>query len=99
MANSFKKLMEEEYESRFTLPNLNGKSDFQLIEQRIDEQRQSRRLNGDVADLFLPRMVRAIIGMFGGEVASDNDPFDRPAPSDYRSTLPTSTPKGPSGYE
>ena len=87
--------MEEEYESRFTLPNPTGKSDFQLIEERIKEQRQNRRWNGDVADLFLPRMVRAIIGIFGGEVASDNDPFDRPAPSDYSSTLPASMPKGP----
>ncbi len=97
MANSFKRLMEEEYEPRFTLLYPNGKSDFQLIEQRIEEQRQSRRLNGDVADLFLPRMVRAIIGIFGGEVATDSDPFDRPAPSDYRSTLPSTTPKGPGG--
>ncbi len=97
MVNSFKTLMEEEYESRFTLPNQNGMSDFQLIEQRIEEQRLSRRLNGDVAELFLPRMVRAFIGMFGGDVASDNDPFDRPAPSDYGSTIPTSSPKGLGG--
>ena len=95
MANSFKRLMEEEYEPRFMLPNNNGLSDFQLIEQRLEEQRQNRRFNGHVADLFLPRMVRAIIGIFGGEVATDSDPFDRPAPSDYRSTLSTNTPKGP----
>ncbi len=95
MTNSFKQLMEEEYESRFTLPNNNGMSDFQLIQQRLEEQRQNRRFNGDVADLFLPRMVRALIGMIGGEVASDNDPFDRPAPSDYSRTLPMSQPKGP----
>lgn len=95
MANSFKRLMEEEYEPRFTLPINNGMSDFQLIEQRLEKQQQTRRFNGDVADLFLPRMVQAIIGMFGGEVANDSDPFDRPAPSDYRSTLPPSTPRGP----
>lgn len=95
MANSFHRLMEEEYEPRFTLPNPNGMSDFLLIERRIEEQQQTRRFNGDVAELFLPRMVRAIIGIFGGEVATDSDPFDRPAPSDYRSTLPQSGPKGP----
>ena len=36
MANSFKRLMEEEYEPRFMLPNNNGLSDFQLIEQRLE---------------------------------------------------------------
>ena len=96
MANSFKRLMEEEYEPRFTLPINNGMSDFQLIERRLEQQQQTRRFNGDVADLFLPRMVRAIVGMFGGEVANQSDSFDRPAPSDYRSTLPSSGPKGPS---
>ncbi len=95
MANSFKRLMEEEYEPRFMLPNNNGLSDFQLIEQRLEEHRQNHRFNGDVADLFLPRMVRAIIGIFGGEVSTDSDAFDRPAPSDYRSTLPPTAPKGP----
>lgn len=96
MANSFKRLMEEEYEPRFTLPINNGMSDFQLIERRLEQQQQTRRFNGDVADLFLPRMVRAIVGMFGGEIANQSDSFDRPAPSDYRSTLPSNGPKGPS---
>jgi hypothetical protein len=85
MGNSFKKLWEEE-EQRFTLPLNNNMSDFQLIGRRIEQQQQTRRFNGDVADLFLPRMIRAVIGMFGGEVASDSDngSFDRPAPSDGR---------------
>lgn len=96
MANNFNRLMEEEYEPRFTLPSQNnGMSDFQLIERRLEKQQQTNRFNGDVADLFLPRMVRAIIGIFGGEVAHESDSFDRPAPSEYRSTLSPRGPKGP----
>ena len=98
MANSFKRLMEEEYEPRFTLPINNGLSDFQLIQRRLEEQQQTRRFNGDVADLFLPRMVRAIIGIFGGEIANESDSFDRPAPSDYRSLKSTRGPMGPSNH-
>jgi hypothetical protein len=98
MANSFKRLLEENNEPRFTLPIKNGMSDFQLIERRLIEQQQNRRFNGDIADLFLPRMVRAIIGIFGGEVANESDFFDRPAPSDYRSTLPPSVPRGPGNH-
>ena len=95
MANSFIQLMEEEYEPRFMLPNNNGFSDFELIEQRIKEQRLNQHFNSDVADLFLPRMVRTIIGIFGGELANDSDSFDRPAPSDYITPLITRTPKSP----
>ena len=95
MANSFIQLMEEEYEPRFMLPNKNGLSDFELIAQRIEKQRLNHRFNSDVADLFLPRMVRTIIGIFGGELANDSDSFDRPAPSDYITPLITRTPKSP----
>lgn len=97
MKNSFIQLWEEE-EERFTLPVHNGMSDFQLIGRRIEQQQQTRRFNGDVADLFLPRMIRAVIGIFGGEVASDNDnsAFDRPAPSDVGRNR-SSGPRGPGG--
>jgi hypothetical protein len=100
MANSFTMLMEDdgnEFNRRFTLPNQNGMSDFQLIEQRLVQQQQTRRFNGDIADLFLPRMIKAVIGMFGGEVASDNDSFDRPAPSDFGHPISSTYPKGPGG--
>ncbi len=96
MANSFIKLMGEEYEPRFMLPNKNGLSDFELIGQRIEEQRLNHRFNSDVAALFLPRMVRTIIGIFSGELANDSDSFDRPAPSDYINPLTAKSPKGPS---
>lgn len=99
MKNSFRQLWEEE-EERFTLPAPNGMSDFQLIGQRIEQQQQSRRFNGDVADLFLPRMIRAVIGMFGGEVASDGDSsaFDRPPPSGGGGGNRSSVPRGPGGF-
>ena len=87
--------MEEEYEPRFNLPLNNGMSDFQLIEKRLQQQKDSHRFNGDVADLFLPRMIRTVIGMFGGEVTNASDAFDRPAPSDFGHPMPTSVPKGP----
>lgn len=100
MGNSFENLWEEE-EQRFTLPpNTKGISDFQLIQMRIEQQQHSTRFNGDVAELFLPRMIRAVIGMFGGEVATntDNDAvFDRPAPSDVQWRR-VSKPKSPSIY-
>lgn len=96
MINSFKRLMEEEYEPRFTLELKNGLTDFERVKQQLEQQQRTRRFNSDVADLFLPRMVRAIVGIFGGDVANDSDTFDRPAPSDYRSTVPNSGgPKGP----
>ncbi len=100
MANSFTMLMEadeNEFNKRFTLPNQKGISDFQQIEQRLIQQQQTRRFNGDVADLFLPRMIKAVIGMFGGEVASDSDSFERPAPSDFGRPISSSGPKGPGG--
>ena len=78
MANNFNRLMEEEYEPRFNLPLNNGMSDFQLIEKRLQQQKDSHRFNGDVADLFLPRMIRTVIGMFGGEVRTVLASFARP---------------------
>jgi hypothetical protein len=96
MGNSFKRLMEEEYEPRFTLPLQNGMSDFQLVERRLEQHQRTQRFQSDVTDLFLPKMVRAIVGLFGGEVAPNNDSsIDRPAPSDFRSHLPKLEPKGP----
>ena len=94
MKNNFEGLWEEE-EQRFTLPVNNGVSDFKLVEARIHHQQQTRRFNGDVAELFLPRMIRTVLGLFGGDVASDTDTFSRPPPSSGGGSGPSSGPSGP----
>ena len=83
--NNFARLMEEEYEPRFTLPQMTE------IERRIQRKHDSFRVTGDVIDLFFPKIIRTVIGMLGG----DDDNSSRPAPSDFGGHMPTSGPKAP----
>jgi hypothetical protein len=95
--NNFKRLMEEDYESRFQLPEMSHiGSDIDQIEARLLKRHASIRLSSDVTDLFLPKMLRTVMGLFGGEVAprDDDDPsYSRPAP-DWGHSAP-SQPKAP----
>jgi hypothetical protein len=91
--NNLKRLMEEDFESRFTLPEMGA---FDPIEQRLLKHHQSTRFSGDVTDLFLPKMLRSLVSLFGGDVSHDSDTeFSRPAPSNYAGKVPVSQPKGP----
>ena len=90
--NNIKRLMETDYEARFELPPM-GEND--PIETKLLNRHASNRFNSDVTELFLPKMIRSIVGIFGGEVADDNTVFNRPAPSDYGKLTPQSRPKGP----
>ena len=82
--NNFKRLMEEDYESRFQLPEMSRiGSDIDQIEARLLKRHASIRLSSDVTDLFLPKMLRTVMGLFGGEVAprdDDDASYSRPAP-------------------
>jgi hypothetical protein len=80
--NNFKRLMEEDYESRFQLPEMtNIGGDIDQIEARLLKRHASIRLGSDVTDLFLPKMFRTVMGLFGGEVAPQDDAsYSRPAP-------------------
>ena len=86
--NSFKQLMEEEYEPRFTLPQMTE------IENRIQRHHHSCRLAGDVLDLFFPKVLKTVAGMLG---ADDDDNRNRTAPPDVGGTGASSQPKGPGG--
>ncbi len=85
--NNFKRLMEEEYEPRFTLPQMTE------IERRIQRKHDSYRVTGDVLDLFFPKIIKTVIGMLGG----DDNESARPAPSDFGGNVPSKTPKAPGG--
>ena len=95
--NNFKRLMEEDYESRFQLPEMSRiGSDIDQIEARLLKRHASIRLSSDVTDLFLPKMLRTVMGLFGGEVAprdDDDASHSRPAP-DWGHSAP-SQPKAP----
>jgi hypothetical protein len=95
--NNFKKLMEDEYENRFHLPEMDnvsfgGKND--PIHEGLLKKHASLRFNSDVTDLFLPKMFRTVLGLFGGEVAHDDEvSHSRPAP-DWGHSAP-SQPRAP----
>ena len=95
--NNFKRLMEEDYESRFQLPEMSRiGGDIDQIEARLLKRHASIRLSSDVTDLFLPKMLRTVMGLFGGEVAprdDDDRSYSRPAP-DWGYSTP-SQPKAP----
>lgn len=82
--NNFKKLMEDDYENRFQLPEMNhvsfgGAND--PIEAHLLKRHASLRYNSEVADLFLPKMFRTVMSLFGGEASTDDEiPLSRPAP-------------------
>jgi hypothetical protein len=82
--NSFHKLMEQEYEPRFTVPQM------MEIERRIQRQQNSYRVAGDMLDLFFPKIIKTMIGMLGGDDSSDDG--NHPAPSEMSSPY---KPKGP----
>jgi hypothetical protein len=82
--NNFKQLMEEEYESSFTLPQM------MAIEQRLNRKQHSMNVAGDILDLFLPKIFKTVAGMLGGE-----DDRNRPAPSSSGNTYRPSEPKAP----
>jgi hypothetical protein len=84
--NNFKQLMEEEYESSFTLPQM------MAIEQRLNRKQHSMNVAGDILDLFLPKIFKTVAGMLGSE-----DDRNRPAPSSSGSTFRPSGPKAPGG--
>ena len=84
--NSFQRLMEDEYESRFTLPQM------MEVEQRLQKKQNSYRVASDMIDLFFPKIIKTVIGMLGGD---DSDDRSRPAPSDSGSPFKPSGPKAP----
>ena len=91
--NNFKKMMEEHYEARFELPPM---GEIDPIHDKIMHRHASNCLKGDMTDLFMPKMLRAIAGIFGGNVAHDNDynEHSRPAP-DWGSHYTPTQPKAP----
>jgi hypothetical protein len=95
--NNFKKLMEDDYENRFQLPEMRdvsfgGAND--PIEAHLLKRHASMRFSSEVTDLFIPKMFRTVMSLFGGESASDDDiPLSRPAP-DWGHSAP-SQPKAP----
>jgi hypothetical protein len=95
--NNFKKMMEDEYENRFQLPEMDtvsfgGKND--QIHENLLKKHASLRLGSDVTDLFLPKMFRTVLGLFGGEVAPQGETsLNRPAP-DWGHSAP-SQPRAP----
>ncbi len=95
--NNFKKLMEDEYENRFQLPEMDGVSfggSNDPIEASLLKRHASLRFSSDVTDLFLPKMLRTVLGLFGGEVAPQDDTsHSRPAP-DWGHSAP-SQPRAP----
>ena len=95
--NNFKKLMEDDYENRFQLPEMRGASfggANDPIEAHLLKRHATMRLNSEVTDLFIPKMFRTVMSLFGGEAASDDDiPLSRPAP-DWGYSAP-SEPKAP----
>ena len=84
--NSFQRLMEDEYEARFTLPQM------MEVEQRLQKKQNSYRVAGDMIDLFFPKIIKTVIGMLGGD---DSDDRNRPAPSDSGNPFKPSGPKAP----
>jgi hypothetical protein len=96
--NNFKRLMEDDYESRFQLPQIDeislGRDYMDSIEESLLKKHASIRLSSDVTDLFLPKMFRTVLGLFGGEVAPHEETsHSRPAP-DWGYSAP-SQPKAP----
>ena len=84
--NSFQQLMEEEYESRFTLPQMLA------VEQKIQRKQHHVRVASDMLDLFFPKIIKTVINMLGGE---DED-MGRKAPSNFKTHRPEE-PKAPGG--
>jgi hypothetical protein len=95
--NNFKKLMEDDYENRFRLPEMDGVSfggKNDPIHEGLLKKHASLRFGSDVTDLFLPKMFRTVMGLFGGEVApEDETSHSRPAP-DWGHSAP-SQPRAP----
>ena len=84
--NNFQRLMEDEYESRFTLPQM------MEVEQRLQKKQNSYRIAGDMIDLFFPKIIKTVIGMLGGD---DSDDRSRPTPSDSGNPFKPRGPKAP----
>jgi hypothetical protein len=82
--NNFKQLMAEEYESRFSLPQM------MEIENRLNRKQHSMNVAGDILDLFLPKIFKTVAGMLGSE-----DDRNRPAPSSTNSAYRPTGPKAP----
>ena len=95
--NNFKKLMEDDYENRFQIPEMDNVSfggNNDPIHERLLTKHASLRFGSDVTDLFLPKMFRTVLGLFGGEVAPrDEILHSRPAP-DWGHSAP-SQPRAP----
>ncbi len=85
--NSFQRLMEEEYEPRFTLPQMLE------IEQKLQRKDLNYRVAGDMLDLFFPKIIKTMIGLLGGEDRDDDSP--RQAPSDSGTPYKPKEPKAP----
>jgi hypothetical protein len=89
--NNFKKLMEDDYENRFQLPEMRGVSfggATDPIEAHLLKRHASMRFSSEVTDLFIPKMFRTVMGLFGDDI-----PLSRPAP-DWGHSAP-SQPKAP----
>ena len=90
--------MEDDYENRFNLPEMTKiGSDVHQIEACVFKRHATLELGKDVTDLFLPKMFRTVMGLFGGEVApqdEDDSSHSRPAPDWGHPTAP-SQPKAP----
>ena len=79
--------MEEEYESRFTLPQMLA------VEQKIQRKQHKVRVASDMLDLFFPKIVKTVINMLGGE----EDDKGRKAPSSFEKMPRPEEPKAPGG--
>jgi hypothetical protein len=85
--NSFQRLMEDEYEQRFTLPQM------MEIEHRLQRRQETIKTTGDVIDLFLPKFFKAFVHLLGG---SDSDAQSAsPSPAERGGMSRSDTPKAP----
>jgi hypothetical protein len=85
--NNFQRLMEEEYEPRFTLPQM------MEIENRLKRQQNTIRTTSDMVDLYLPKVIKAFIHLLGG--TDSDDSRSSPAPSDLPHMPKQGKPKAP----
>ncbi len=84
--NNFHQLMEDEFESRFTLPQM------MAVEQILQKKQNSMRVTSDVVDLFFPKIIKTFVALLGGDMDSTDKRHNTP---DVGGDLRNREPKAP----
>ncbi|NJN34320.1 MAG: hypothetical protein HC817_08765 [Saprospiraceae bacterium] len=84
--NNFHQLMEDEFESRFTLPQM------MAVEQLLQKKQNSLRVTGDVVDLFFPKIIKTFVALLGGDMDSNDKKANTP---DVGGGLKSNEPRAP----